>query len=53
MTDLEFQKVIEEVKELIAEHELRNSHYIRDDEIVASLSCYKKKDVKRAIKEVR
>lgn len=48
-----FQELLDAVEDFIAQHELRNPHYLRDEEIIEYFSCYKKKHVKRAIEELR
>lgn len=54
MKDTKFRELVVLVEEMIAEHELRNPHYLRDDEIIKVFeTIYKKKHIKRAIQEVR
>jgi len=48
-----FNRLLDEVEEFIAEHELRNRHYLRDEDIIKCFSNYEKKYVKQAIKELR
>jgi len=48
-----FEQLKDEVEEFIAEHELKNRHHLRDDEIVKAFAYVKPKHVKRAIKELR
>jgi hypothetical protein len=49
-----FNKLVDEVEEFIAEHALRNPHYLFDEDIIKEFSAqYKKKHIKLAIAEVR
>ena len=43
----------DKVESFIADHEMRNHHYLRDDEIISAFATEKPKHVKRAIKELR
>ena len=53
MKEEKFQKIIEEVSEFIAEHEMSNPHYLFDEDIIEVFSQYKKKHIERALEEVR
>lgn len=53
MKQEKFDELKTAVEEHIAEHDLKNPHYLRDEEIIKYFSVYKPKHVKRAIKEVR
>ena len=48
-----FADLCEAVSEFIADHNMRNHHFLRNNEIIAAFSYAKKKHVKRAIQEVR
>jgi hypothetical protein len=48
-----FNKLVDEVEEFVAEHNMGNPHYLFDDDIYKAFSNVKKKNVKKAIKEVR
>jgi hypothetical protein len=47
------EKLQDEVEAFIAAHEMKNHHYIFNEEIIAEFSMYKKKHVKEAIKNLR
>jgi hypothetical protein len=53
MKEEKFQKIVEEISEFIGEHNLKNPHYLFDEDIVKAFSHYKKKHVKRALEEIR
>ena len=53
MKEEKFQKIVQEISEFLGEHELRNRHYLFDEDIIRIFSQYKKKHVKRALEEVR
>jgi hypothetical protein len=48
-----FEKLKDAIEEFIAEHELKNPHYLRDAEIKAYFSDVKEKHIMKAIKELR
>lgn len=48
-----FVKLVDEVEEFIAEHNMGNRHYLFDEDIIKAFSDVKKKHVKKAIEEVR
>jgi hypothetical protein len=55
MKDEKFADLIEEISEFLGDREMKNPHYLFDDEIVDIFTerGYKKKHIKKAIKEVR
>lgn len=53
MSKVDFNKLCEEVSEFIAEHEMGNPHYLRDDEIVEEFTSYPALLVRAAIERVR
>lgn len=48
-----FQELLDEIEEFIGAHNLKNPHYLFDEEIIEAFSHYKKKHVKRALEELR
>jgi hypothetical protein len=53
MKEENFKRLVEEVSEFIADHDMRTPHYLFDEDIIKVFSQYKKKNVKRALEEVR
>lgn len=53
MKDDKFKELLEEIEEFIANYDLSNSHYMFDEDIIKEFSHYKKKHVKKALKELR
>lgn len=46
--------MIEVIAEFIADHDINNRHYLTDDEIIKLFEdMYKKKHIKKALKEIR
>ena len=48
-----FKKLVDEIEEFLGEHQRSNPHYLFDEDIINIFSRYDKKDVKKALKEVR
>jgi hypothetical protein len=48
-----FQELLDEIEEFIGGHNLKNPHYLFDEDIIRAFSHYKKKHVKRALEEIR
>lgn len=48
-----FNELINEISEFIGNHEMKNPHYLFDEEIFEAFPMYKKKHIKRALKEIR
>jgi len=53
MKEEKLQKIVNEINEFIAGRAMSNWHYLFDEEIIEIFSHYKKKHVKRALKEIR
>jgi len=53
MKEEKFQKIVEEISEFLGAHNLKNPHYLFDEDIIKVFSHYKKKHVKRALEELR
>lgn len=45
--------LVEQISEFIANHDMRNHHYLRDEEIIRAFWWARKKDVKSAIRKLR
>lgn len=48
-----FDEMVKEISEYIGDHEMQNPHYLFDEEIFDAFPIYKKKHIKRALKEIR
>jgi hypothetical protein len=53
MKDEKFKELVKEISEFLGEHNLKNPHYLFDEDIIKIFSHYKKKHVKRALEELR
>ena len=53
MKDDKFKELLDEIEEFIGAHNLRNPHYLFDEDIIKAFSHYKKKHIKKALKELR
>jgi hypothetical protein len=53
MKEEKFQKIVEEIGEFLGDHNMKNPHYLFDEDIIKIFSHYKKKHVKRALEELR
>jgi hypothetical protein len=53
MKDERFKELVEEISEFLGDHNLKNPHYLFDEDIIKIFSHYKKKHVKRALEELR
>jgi hypothetical protein len=53
MKEAKFKELLDEIEEFIGEHNLKNPHYLFDEDIIKIFSHYKKKHVKRALEEIR
>jgi hypothetical protein len=51
--ETEFEQLVDEIEEFLAERSLSNHHYMFDEEIIQHFSHYKKKHVKMALLELR
>lgn len=54
MKEEKFQRLVEEVSEFIADHDMRNRHPLTDEEVIKRFEdIYKPKHIRRALEEVR
>ena len=53
MKNAKFDELVKEISEFIADHEMKNPHYLFDEDIFEAFPIYKKKHIKRALKEIR
>lgn len=54
MNDKKKETMLEDISEHIADHDMRNHHYLTDSEIIDHFkTVYKKKHVKEILSEIR
>ena len=53
MKQEKFEKLVEEISEFLGDHQMKNHHYLFDEDIIKIFSFYKEKHVKKALKEIR